>query len=813
MKPPATRNSPCPCGSGRRYKDCHGGLGAAALAAAALSDPRQLIAQGLDAIARKELPAAERAARAVHAIDPKHPDASHILALVGLVREDYAGALHACDCAIAVLPAHAPFHVSRARALLGRERHADAERSARDALALAPDDAAAWTLLGRTLAAPDEAATGAPADRPPAPARAVAAEEAWRNALRLEATNAEAMFYLGNAARERGEYVEAIRTYEEALTHHPHDALLLNNLGLALERSGDVDAAMTRYEQALAAPEAPAEAHANLARLLQLRQDFPGGAAHYDAYVTITGEAPAEIWSNLGVCQHKIGALVVAEESYRKALELAPDSATTEFSLSALLVELGRSDEAIRRLVALREKAPSGHVTHALLTARQLICDWTDWRAAIDEIRAHVAGLGQGSRDTLIPMGALALPLSPAEQLTIASRFAETYRGAARHALEALRPPPHGPRLRVGYVSSDFRLHPIAYLLTELWERHDRSRFEVFAYSIGPGEDSLLRHRIERAFEHFIDAGNDSAEQTTQRIRADDIQILIDLNGYTMGGRMEIFVPRAAPLQMHWLGFLGTLGADWFDYIITDRFATPPAMQPYFTERFLYLADGYTPSDTRRAIDPQPQFRAAQGLPDGAIVFCCFNNAYKIVPPVFDAWMRILLAVPGSVLWLSPTSDATYANLRREAGKRGIAPERLIFAPRAELGTYLARLRLADLFLDTWPYNAGTTANDALFVGLPILTCAGETMASRVAASQLLTMAMPELVARDLAEYETLAIALGRAPERLAGLREKLQAQRGRTPIFDMARYTRGFEDALTNAWDDHERGSATATS
>lgn len=823
MKAPASRNAPCPCGSGRRYKECHGALAPSAtadadLTAAAAADPRALVARALDAVSRNDLLAAERAARAVLDVDPIHPDAWHVIALVALARREFPAALEACERAIAVLPQHAPFHASRARALLelGPGRRADAARSARRASELAPDDAATWTLLGRTLLAPDaasDAAGDATTERKASVADSAGAEAAFRRALALEATDAEAMFYLGDLCRRRGETAAAIRIFEEALAHHPHDALLQNNLGLALEASGDVDGASARYVQALAAPGAPAEAHANLARLLQRRQDFPGAATHYHAYVTQVAGAPAEIWSNLAACQHKLGAYAVAEESYRRAAELAPDSITVEFGLSALLVEQGRSEEAIRRLAALRERAPSGHVIHSLLTARQLICDWTDWAETVAEVRGHIERVARGEDDTLIPLNALALPLSPAEQLVVARRFAGSYRAAATHPLPRLQPPPRGRRLRLGYVSSDFRLHPIAYLLTELWERHDRDRFEVFAYSIGPGEDSPLRTRIERAFEHFVDVDNDSAERTTQRIRTDGIQILIDLNGYTSGSRTEIFVPRAAPVQMHWLGFLGTLGADWIDYVVTDRYATPPQMQARFTERFLYLPDGYTPSDTRRPVDPRPQSRAEQGLPGSAIVFCCFNNAYKIVPPMFDAWMRILSAIPDSVLWLSPSSDATYANLRREARARGVDPARLVFAPRVDLATYLARLRLADLFLDTWPYNAGTTANDALLVGLPIITCAGETMASRVAASQLHTMGMPELVTHDLAGYEALAIALARAPARLAGLRERLRELRERSPLFDMARYTRGFEDALADAWVDHERRSRTATS
>ncbi len=620
------------------------------------------------------------------------------------------------------------------------------------------------------------------------------------------------MFYLGNAARDRGDCAEAVRIYEDALRQHPDDAQLLNNLGVALEQSGDSDAARKRYEQALAVRGTPAEAHANLARLAERSQDWPAAAAHYHNYATAVADAPAEVWKRLAQSQHRIGALYVAEESYRKALARSPADVEIQYGLAALLVEMGRSGDAVPLLEDLAKAAPSGRVLHALLHARLLVCDWTDFTTTLGALRARIATLADHPGDTLIPLNALALPLSPGELLAVAHRFAATYRNPSRPRVRRPARSAAGRRLKIGYVSSDFGTHPIAYLLTELWERHDRERFDVYAYSIGPDEPTPLRRRIERAFEHFVDASAESAERTTQRIRADGIDILIDLNGYTTGSRVEIFVAGAAPLQMHWLGFLGTQAAEWFDYVIADPYVAPAEAQPFFTERFLHL-DCYTPSDTRRTVDRETPPRAAQGLPDDAFVFCCFNNAYKILPPVFDVWMHVLAAVRKSVLWLSPSSDAAHANLRREAQRRGVAPERLIFAPRVDVGAYLARLSLADLFLDTWPYNAGTTANDALFVGLPLLTCSGDTLASRAAGSQLRAMDVPELITGDLAAYERKAIEFARSPIELARLRRKLETQRESSLLFDIARYTRRFEDALAAAWADYERTSATATS
>jgi len=292
--------------------------------------------------------------------------------------------------------------------------------------------------------------------------------------------------------------------------------------------------------------------------------------------------------------------------------------------------------------------------------------------------------------------------------------------------------------------------------------------------------------------------------QVAQRIRADGVQVLIDLNGYTTHSKSEIFALKPAPVQLSWLGYLGTLGAPWYDYVITDRFVSPPAAQEHFVECFLYLPECYCPSDTRREVAAAVPSRADCGLPEQGFVFCCFNASYKILPSVFALWMRLLAALPGSVLWLAPASATAAVNLRREAATREVNPARLVFAPRAELSQHLARHAHADLFLDTTPYNAGTTANDALFMGVPVLTCAGETMASRVAGSQLRAIGLAELVTENLADYEALALRLAREPALLDTYRARLAANRSTHPLFDMARYARDFEDAMERLWSDH---------
>jgi protein O-GlcNAc transferase len=364
----------------------------------------------------------------------------------------------------------------------------------------------------------------------------------------------------------------------------------------------------------------------------------------------------------------------------------------------------------------------------------------------------------------------------------------------------------------VGFVSSDFRNHPVASLLTEAWERIDRGRLETFAYGIVPTDPGPVGQRIARSFEHFADVSAEHVNSIAERIRADGIAILFDLNGYTQNAKPEIFALRPAPLQINSMGFPGTLGAEWYDYIHVDHFAAPAELQQHYTERFFHMPHSYVPSDTRRAPGGPAPTRSDVGLPDGAFVFCCFNNTFKLLPEVFAVWARLLAAVPDSVLWLLAPNAESMTNLRREARKAGIDPARLIFAPRVENAQHLARTALADLFLDTSPYGAHTTTNDALLVGLPVVTCAGDTLASRNPGSQLRAIGLPDMVTLSFDEYEALALRLAREPGALASVRTRLAENRSTYPLFDMPRYARDFEDGLLRIWDDYATGVAAAS-
>jgi predicted O-linked N-acetylglucosamine transferase (SPINDLY family) len=445
--------------------------------------------------------------------------------------------------------------------------------------------------------------------------------------------------------------------------------------------------------------------------------------------------------------------------------------------------------------------------------ARLQRCDWVGIDTDFEELVAYVNDDTPRAAYNAVPFPLLAMPLGAAIELRAATRWARKIMApVARRGIASPRSEPtRTGRLRVGFVSSDFRDHPVSRLLIECWERIDRARAETFAYSLVPEDPGPFGQRVARAFEQFVDVSGEAVEGIARRIEADGIEVLIDLNGYTTHAKSELFARKPAPVQIHWLGYLGTLGAPWYDFVLTDRFAAPAQLQRYFSERFLYLPDCYCPSDTQRPVAANAPSRSQCALPEQGLVFCCFNNSYKILPEVFTVWMRLLGQVPQSVLWLSPANATARENLRGEAARRGIAPERIVFAPRVELAQHLARHVHADLFLDTTPYNAGTTANDALFMGVPVLSCAGETLASRVAGSQLRAIGLAELVTTDLVEYEALALALARDPARRAQLRARLQANRHSAPLFDMARFARALDDLLQAAWEN--RASAMANS
>ena len=501
------------------------------------------------------------------------------------------------------------------------------------------------------------------------------------------------------------------------------------------------------------------------------------------------------------MAQNRAQDLSGAVESYREAARLAPDDMQVQLQLGTLYIHQQRFADGESALQRALDLDPGNRYALSMLThARQQRCDW----AGLDDLFARIRGDLEGNDvDTefpFMPFATLAMPLSPLAHLRTSQRWSRTI---ARGPLPP-RPPLDrvaGERLRVAFATWNLCDHPTMHLSLEFWEKIDRSRLEMFAYSLRHDDDNPFVRRARAAFEHFTDVSQESVAGVAQRIRNDHIAVLVDRNGYTLNAREGIFPLRPAPLQINCIGFPGTLGAPWYDYIFTDRFSLPGHLTPFYTERPLYMPHMAFPSDTTRLPSGPPPSRAACGLPEQGFVFCCFNSAYKILPDVFAVWMRLLAAVPGSVLWLLETSAEAKTNLRREAGTAGVDPARLIFAARVKVGAHVARHACADLFLDTYPYGAHTTANDALLAGLPVLTCVGDTLVSRICGSQLSAIGLPELITTSFADYEALALKLAQDPALLQSYRDRLAANRRTTPLFDMTRYARDFEDAMQRIW------------
>jgi len=367
-------------------------------------------------------------------------------------------------------------------------------------------------------------------------------------------------------------------------------------------------------------------------------------------------------------------------------------------------------------------------------------------------------------------------------------------------------------KIRVAYLSADFRTHATALLMAGVFEAHDRARFETTAISFGADDRSAMRARLEAGFDHFVDMRDVRDAEIAQRLRREEVDIVVDLKGFTQESRPGILAYRPAPIQAQYLGYPGTMAASYYDYVIADACVIPEEHRPFFSEQVAYLPDTYQCNDSKRAIAPRAPRRAEVGLPENGFVFCCFNNNHKILPEMFDIWMRLLRQVDNSVLWLLQDNQVVARNLSREAIARGVAPERLVFARRCLPAEHLARQRLADLFLDTLPYNAHTTCSDALWAGLPVVTVLGGCFAGRVAASLLSALGVPELIGRSLEEYEALALKLARDRTALAAIRDKVVRNRDTYPLFDTARFTRNLEAAYISMWERYQRGERPQT-
>jgi predicted O-linked N-acetylglucosamine transferase (SPINDLY family) len=625
---------------------------------------------------------------------------------------------------------------------------------------------------------------------------------AFDRALAIHSGLAEAWLGRGHAFGGLGNYEKALSAYERALALNP-------NLAEAWLGRGNVFVQWLRYVEALAAYDRavtlnPGLAQAWLVRglVLAVFGNAQGALSSYDRALALDPHL-AQAWIGRGNVFSQLQQYDSALTAYDRVLALNANFAEAWFGRADVFVQRNEPDKALTAFDrALALKRDTRFAQGGRFFAELLLSSWTNLEAELADLIAAV----RARNLAVAPYDFLVMSSSPADQL------------ACARAINVEQPPVppawrgetySHDRIRIGYISADFRTHPIAQLVAGLFEHHDRSRFEISAVSYGPDDGSALRDRIKAAVENFIDVGAMTDEKIAQSIREREIDVLVDLTGLTQYNRIGVLSRRVAPIQVNFLGFPGTTGAEWMDYIVADATIIPEEHFPFYSEQVVWLPDAYQPNDEKRLIAERLPTRAECKLPEVGFVFCCFNNNYKITPKVFVGWMRLLAAIEGSVLWLLETNPTATQNLRNEAKACGISPERLIFAPKLTLADHLSRHRQADLFLDTLPYNAHTTASDALWAGVPIVTCLGETFAARVAASLLKAVGLPELITTSLEDYEALALKLAREASLLASIKAKLARNRDTYPLFDSARFTRHIEAAYTTMWERYRNGEA----
>jgi predicted O-linked N-acetylglucosamine transferase (SPINDLY family) len=610
--------------------------------------------------------------------------------------------------------------------------------------------------------------------------------------LRIDPNQFDALYALGVLYCQSARFADAERLIAGALSLNPRSAEAHYYRGCALQRLNRNEDAVGAFTQALAVRPLYFEAlmARGVARMALHR--YEDGLEDFDAILAVEPEK-AGAWNNRGCALQGMSRNEDALACFEKASSLKPDFFEALVSGGSVLAALKRYEEAAKNYEkALGINPDLAYVPGNLVLYRLQCCDWQH----LDRDRARISAGIRAGKPVIQPFINVTLSASMADQLQCARSSIAYQWPKPDRALWRGEPYRH-EKVRVAYISADFREHAVARLVAGLFEQHDRSRFETAAISLVPNDGSAMGRRLRGAFDHFIDADRQSDEQVASLLRRMEIDVAVDLMGFTSGCRPGILGFRPAPVHANFLGYPGTMGAPYVDYIIADRIVIPDEHRRFYTEKIVTLPDAYQCNDRGRAIAETTPSRAELDLPEHAFVFCCFNNSNKLTPEVFAVWMRLLQQVDESLLWLLHDNETATRNLRREAEARGVSSGRLVFAPRVGPPEHLARHRVADLFLDTLPYGAHTTASDALWTGLPVLTCLGTTFAGRVASSLLHAAGLPELVTNSLEEYEGLALKLARDRDSLPELRKKLTRNRDTCALFDTARFTRRFEAAL----------------
>jgi protein O-GlcNAc transferase len=697
----------------------------------------------------------------------------------------HTDALFQFDQAISLKPDYAEAHYNRGISLSELARHHDALESYDQAIAFHPDFAEAHNNRGNTLRHLD---------------RLGDALESYDKAITINPRFAEAHHNRGGTLNELQQFGEALTSCDRAIALNPKHANAHTTRANVLGNLGRFDEAIAGYDRAVMLDPGNVKAHNNRANALRELNRFEESLQGYDRAIALNSRY-AEAYNNRGNVLKEMGRLDAALASYDQAIKLNTDFERAYYNRGNLLNELQRHEEALADYTRASALKPDLEFLYGnLIHTKMAICDWVDLKTHVDQL-VHRLKLAE---KITTPFSILSISNDSGLQRKAAEIFTR-----AKYTLSDVLPATikrsERKRIRIGYFSPDFRIHAVSILAAEMFERHDRTKFEVTAFSFGADTRDEMRQRLKLAFDRFVDVRNQSDRDVARLARELGIDIAVDLAGLTTDSRTGIFSMRAAPVQVSFLGYPGTMGADFIDYVIADRTLIPTSHQRHFAEKIAYLPNSYMPADSTRVISDRQFRRSKFGLPQAGFVFCCFNNSYKLNPDILDRWVRILKRVDGSVLWLSQSNALATANLRKQAANSGIDPDRLVFAQRLPLvADHLARIRLAGLFLDTLPYNAHTTANDALWAGLPVLTLKGETFAGRVAASLLTAIGMRELVTSTPEEYEALAIELASNPTKLAELKFKLMNHRLAEPLFNTGLFTKHIEAAYTAMYERH---------
>ena len=723
-----------------------------------------------------QLQEAHRLYAAILKVQPKHPDANHNTGLLTVGFGKIELALPFFKAALEANPSNAQFWYSHIVALIKLQRLIDAK-----------------DLLNQ---AKSKGIKGADFDQ-----LEQRLNEA-NKALSIKPKNAEGYYNMGIVLQQQSNLKEAIEAYNKALSIKPDYAEAYNNIGNALQQQGNLEEAIKAYSKALSIKPGYTEAYYNMGIAFKSQNKLEEAVKAYSKALVIKPDY-ADAYTMMGNALKGQNKLEEAIKAYNQALSIKPDYADAYNNIGIVLQDQGKPEEAIKAYTkALVIKPDYEAARTQKLYQQALICNWDSIAKDVNLIPE----LGTSEKH-VPPFALLSLEDAPERHLIRSKRYAK-----AKYLQKALppkaRPSKKPKRIRIGYFSTDFKEHPVAYLIAKVLEQHNRDQFEIFGYSIYGSSSCIMRQRLKKSFDSFTDVQSMSDRDIALQARQDKIDIAVDLNGYTQYARTGIFAYRAAPIQISYLGYPGSMGAEFIDYIVADQHLIPAENQKHFSEKQIYLPNTYMPTDDSRELSQKPMNRSDIGLPDDAFVFCCFNNNYKISPNEFDIWMRLLNKVENSVLWLRHSNQFSHINMRNEAQTRNVDPSRLVFADKIPMDEHLARQRLADLFVDTFAFNAHTTAAEALWAGLPVVTKVGLGFAARVAGSLLNEIGLPELITQNEKDYEALILELATNPTKLRKIKEKLATNRLTQPLFNTELYTKhlenGYQQAYQNYFDGH---------